>query len=366
MSFLVLSLASLSVANAFYTFFRRKHYRLFEKSVETVPSTPSARRVRVDSTPVSSSPLRFLGSMVQPLLSSSAEAEARSYPDAQRDVWEVTVWDPLPINLRLFCYFSPGHVLAYMLFLPASEADPRPSVAAVTAVAVGILLSIQLSLLQSSFSQQSKDSSLIHREVLHEYDAKFVNPRLYPAMRDVGTQFDTYGAKADEHGEGAVFVYPARSDRRKSYQTNPNMNYAKHFDPDGLRQTSRRDSGVFGRGNLGPPASSTPNNSLATPSIPQSTPSHFSAASGPDSSPLRRTAIRQPGYRSSLGSVPSDGGSMGVLNHANSPLKRNSSSNFANSERLTNRGLAAMEQRAVSPLKRSAAASERRRESGRF
>merc|ERR1711977_555213 len=59
-TFTVYLLTAFSIANATYTFSRKRHYRLFESSIDAPQSTPSAHRVRVDSSPVSSSPLRFL------------------------------------------------------------------------------------------------------------------------------------------------------------------------------------------------------------------------------------------------------------------------------------------------------------------
>jgi hypothetical protein len=173
-----------SIANAVYTYSRKRHYRLFESSIDAPQSTPSARRVRVDSSPVASSPLRFLTSIL-----GDTSAESRAHADPTRDVWELAVWDPLPICLRLFCFFSPGHVLVYWLFLPTLTSDPRPSVTVFTTIILEILLSSQLFLLQSAFSQQEKDSAIIHKEVMNEYDIKYVHPRLNPLVRDVSTQF---------------------------------------------------------------------------------------------------------------------------------------------------------------------------------
>ncbi|SLM40791.1 Protein of unknown function DUF2418 [Lasallia pustulata] len=185
-AFIVHLLSLLSFLNAAYTFYRKRHYRLFEQSVDAPPSTPSAHRVRVDSSPLSSSPLRFLQHMI-----ASTAAEARAHPDAARDVWEIAVWDPTPLCLRMFCLFSPGHILVYFLFLPTAPQDPRPSITVVTTIVLAALLSTQLLLLQSSFSQQSKDTSVIQKEVLHEYDTKYVHPRTQPLVRDVGTQYST-------------------------------------------------------------------------------------------------------------------------------------------------------------------------------
>ncbi|KAG7122694.1 hypothetical protein HYQ44_003592 [Verticillium longisporum] len=140
-------LVLLSGANAFYTVTRSRHYRLFEVNVEQAPQTPSAHRVKVQSSPVASSPLRFLSNLIVP-----ETAESRAHPDKTRDVWELAVWDPLPVSLQLFSLFSPGHVLVYMLFLPLENLDPRPSVTVFNCLALQVILSVQMLLLQSRFS----------------------------------------------------------------------------------------------------------------------------------------------------------------------------------------------------------------------
>lgn len=264
--------------------------------------------MRVDSSPVSSSPLRFLSNIV-----GAGSAQSRAHPDPSRDVWEVAVWDPLPVCLRLFCYFSPGHVLIYWLFLPTSKADPRPSTTIVTSMFVAILLSIQLSLLQSNFSQQGKDSALISREVLNEYDTKFVHPRTQALYRDVGTQFTeqaSYNSTRDEK-YNVVETYRPMVVINRGFKPNPNPNYSDHTDPDSIGHHS----------NTARTQSSTP----SFKSVALRTP----AQTRDETPPLRpSTAIRQPVFRPTSSSGISDGGSLGVFSHAASPLRKSASSNF--------------------------------------
>ncbi|KAI9720238.1 MAG: hypothetical protein M1812_003056 [Candelaria pacifica] len=303
-SFIVHLLTLLSLTNAFYTFYRKRHYRLFENPVDAPPSTPSAQRVHADTKPMSSSPLRFLSKMID-----STSAEARSHPDPTRDVWELAVWDPTRLSLRLFCLFSPGHVLVYWLFLPTSSQDPRPSTTVVTAMILGAILSAQMMFLQSSFSQQTKDTAVIHKEVLHEYDTKYVHPRLNPQVRDVGTQYSdssttTNGWSSDyENEDNTVETYTPTTIINRGFVANPNPNYNKHTDPYGYGQhpTTR---GV----------STGTSASFQTPTYTR------------DVTPGRpRTAIRQPQFRSGTGG---DGGSLGVYTHAQSPLRKAASTNF--------------------------------------
>lgn len=308
-SFLVHTLVIISVSNAFYTFARKRHYRLFENAIDSQPSTPSASRVRVDSSPAAS-PLRFLTKIIK-----TESAESRAHPDATRDVWELAVWDPLPICLRLFCLFSPGHVLVYWLFIPIATSDPRPSTTVVTTLFLQVLLSAQLLLVQSNFSQQIKDTAVIHKEVLNEYDIKFVHPRINPPVRDVGTQF-TATDEDNGFGDGSVDVHTPTTILKRGFRTNPNPRYAKHIDPD--------NSGMV------------PHRTVITPNPAYKTPVGYAPR---DSTPIRTINthnMRQPQFRTSTPSAlskgvstststnygQSDGGSLGIYNHANSPLKK--------------------------------------------
>lgn len=291
-------ITAISVLNAIYTFTRRRHYRLFESSIDAPQSTPSARRVRVDSSPVSSSPLRLLTNLL-----GSESAESRAHPDPTRDVWEIAVWDPLPVCLRLFCLFSPGHVLVYWLFLPTVASDPRPSVTVFTTILLELLMSSQLYLLQTNFSQQEKDTAIISKEVMSEYDTKFVHPRTNPVARDVGTQF----TGPDQEQENYLQLYTPTVIIKREYRTNPNPNYAKHIDPEHTTNISRQ---------------------IATT---QYTPSAYGNREPTSFGGITpRPPPKQPQFRQSVGGAvalstenrKSDGGSLGIYKHANSPLKK--------------------------------------------
>jgi hypothetical protein len=271
--------------------------------------------------------MRFLTNLV-----SSNSAESRAHSDASRDVWEISVWDPTPICLRLFCLFSPGHIVVYWLFLPVAALDPRPSVTVVTTVVLGALLSAQLYMLQTSFSQQGKDSSLVHKEVLHEYDAKFVHPSLNKPVRDVGIQTPTKQKSPKSTSE--VDVYTPTTIINRGFRTHPNPAYAHQYDPDN-QQLSVRER-LSRAATSGTPPSSTPMANGAT----YSTHTTTSSAAGPDfSSPIRGPpmqnrpvlAPRQPQFRPAPAGT-GDGGSLGVYSSATSPLRKAASANYLRNE----------------------------------
>lgn len=343
-----------SVGNAWYTMTRSRHYRLFEANVEQAPQTPSAKRVRVQCSPVSSSPLRLLTDLIVP-----ESAEERSHPDKTRDVWELSVWDPLPLCLRIFCVFSPGHVLVYMMFVPLAPLDPRPSVTVANCIILQMILSVQLLYLQSRFSRQAKDMAIIHKEVFNEYDTKFVRPRLHPVVRDVGTQFK-------EEDSGVVLAEQVETGTpttmiKREFQTHANPNYKKHIDPD--------YDGSTHMSNVMSPRLFTP---AVGPRYSDSLASAGGAAGGLRSSAYRQSLPAQassprassPPIAPPTPAVPTPantgvaattgfhfGGSMGVYTHANSPLRKATSVEGMNVSRVmmgasprNSRELAAMEQ----------------------
>lgn len=337
-------LAGLCFGNGFLTFWKKRHYRLFEQPIETTPSTPAARRVRVDSSPAAVSSFRFL----QDIWSSNS-AESRAHPDAGRDVWEIAVWDPNPLCLELFCLFSPLHIVHYYLNLPVAPLDPQPSVKVVTTIVVGALLSFSLSALRTSFSHQIRDATVIQREVLHEYDNKFVHPTVQRVYRDVGIQTISKKVSRDSsvgvRGSSAdlasdVTTYTPTTIINRTFRTNPNPNYASQYDPDDLN---------VGRSGAQTPSRRAYQNSSYT-STTTATGNDFSSPIRPSNTPNPfRQQPPQPQFRPT---GTSDGGSLGVYSHANSPLRKSASANFMRDDRSRESLGGQGERRLGSPVKR--------------
>lgn len=313
----------LSLINTIYTFSRKRYYRLFENALDAPPSTPSAYRVRVDSSPLSSSPLRFLSSIL-----TGAGTESRLHPDAERDVWELAVWDPKPFCLKMFCYLNPGHALVYWFFLPVAPEDPRPSVTVMTTIVLATLLSVQLNIFQLFFMQQMKDTAIIHREVLNEYDIKFVHPRTRPKMRDVGTQLSMSKANAQGMGDyGSVDTYTPTTILQKSFRIHPNP-YAKLIDPELPLQRTQASRNVP----ILAPLYETPIHQWET------------------SSPMRPSPAIRPLHSRSI--RVGDGGSLGVYSHIQSPLRRAASNNIVQEQRLVDIGTSPVK-KVPMPVKRA-------------
>jgi hypothetical protein len=345
MNLLVLVLSSAAFSNAWLVWSKRRHYRLFEQPVELNPATPSAKRVRVDSSPIGLSPMAYIRNAV-----ARNSADARAHPDASRDVWEIAVWDPNPLCLSLFCLFSPLHVVLYYLNLPIAPLDPRPSVKVTTTVVVGTVLSLHMWWLRSAFTQQTKDNAIISREVLHEYDNKYVHPALQKQGRDVGIQTisrkrnrdSSVGVKGSSDDLASEIVtYTPTTIINRVFRTNPNANYASQYDPDntGSRSTQQTPS--------------------ARPTYNTAQYSSTSTAAGADfSSPIRPSNTPNP-FRHLPPMARGDGGSLGVYTHAASPLRKSASANYLrDGDRSASRGrdslgVTSSIKREGSPLKRS-------------
>ncbi|KAF7620451.1 hypothetical protein AFLA_005758 [Aspergillus flavus NRRL3357] len=186
-SFVVHLLACFTGLNSLYTFYRKRHYRMFEASIDRAPATPSAHRPRA----------RFS-----------------------------------------------------LLAFPAYTT---------------------MTFLSSSFKQQAKDSTLVHKEVLKEYDTKYMSPN------------------------------PA-----------PNPNLTKWTL---ILQHSLSSGG----------------------SRPARTPTTLN------------TLTRMPQFRQTP-TATGDGGSLGIYSHANSPLRKSSSTNF--DRRLQSTGDFFYRERGGSPMKK--------------
>jgi hypothetical protein len=205
---------------------------VINRPTQNEPRTPSARRVPVDSSPISSSPLRVINSL-NPFRN---DAASRAHPDETRDVWEIGVWDPSPLSLHLFAIFSPVHVAIYFLSLPVASGpvhgspimgyEGSTSSAAVyfTVILTQILLSVQIICLKSWFMQQAADFRIISKEVMHEYDAKYVHPRLNVIKRDVAVQCSMGVSTGTSTSDVQVYT---PSFNRSGFRTFANPNYTE-------------------------------------------------------------------------------------------------------------------------------------------
>ena len=312
-SLTVWSLTLVSILTAAYTFTRSRSYRLFGADVYNTVDTPSAQRVRVQATPTDGSPLRLLAKVMTP-----ETAESRAHPDKTRDVWELSIWDPLPLCLSFFCVFSPGHVLIYFMFLPLVPLDPKPSVTVFNCLILQVLLSAQLFALHSQYTQQITDQKIVNREVMNEYNAKYVYPRQHHTVRDVGTQFAKTkdGRRVEYVGVGT----PTTRTVGQKFETHPNRYYSKHYDPDDYATRS-----LGAKENSGSMPSPPPMPIKYRDTRDETSTNPFAPRPKVRQSPTVRRSVPT-GARPSLQSpLQTNAGSLGVYQHMESPLKKSTS-----------------------------------------
>ncbi|KAF2774300.1 hypothetical protein EJ03DRAFT_322893 [Teratosphaeria nubilosa] len=307
-----------SVANAVWVFVRVRKYRLFQVPVEEEVASSNASRVKVDSSPLgTASPLRYVRDLVQ----KATSAEGRAYPDAEREVWELRLWDPKPAALTVFTLFSPGHVLVYYALLPPAALDPRPSVTVAKAFGFAALLSLQMIVLQKSFGQQAKDARLIQGEVMNEYNNKFVHPSLNRPVRDVGVQTRESAVTPKGTRTQEVDVYTPTTIVNRGFRVSPNPYVAQ--EPSTMKRSSYTNLQSTATTNVDVGYDSNTDRRQSTNfSSRPSTGVSIGTSVTDFSSPLKphheKLRERSP--------MKGDGGSLGVYSHAASPLRKTASS----------------------------------------
>ncbi|KAI0062258.1 hypothetical protein BV25DRAFT_1885488 [Artomyces pyxidatus] len=175
-SFLLILAASL---NALFLFTHTKLYHLHSQPDPV--ASPHARFVAAPADPPT------LGQRVRAhlwhafvafwkfLLGIATSAPSGGGAQSARRVQELEVWTPGEGELMLFCVYSPMHALLWPLWNAGNWIM-------MAAVMVGV--GVQLRVLTKTYDALLKDKAIIAAEVMHEYDQKFVYPRVNPIRRD--------------------------------------------------------------------------------------------------------------------------------------------------------------------------------------
>lgn len=257
----------------------------------------------------------------------------------------------------------------YLIALPITSLDPQPSVTVFFAILTQLALSGMLLLLCDLFTKQAKSNAVIQKEVMREYNAKFVHPRLNPVVRDVGTQLSALQPKGKQHSvETGV---PTTLIRRS---------YATQSSPASTPTVERGTPSATHQTNILQPQLFTPTNPSRRDSLAQSIQQRPSTARqslpasynpvastphvpSPQPAPSNFTPAQESPY-ANYGKQH-----LGVYSHNKSPLKKATSlSNFdapgaSTASPRNSREMAALEQRSwgrpASPTKHAAAAPAR-------
>jgi len=176
----------ISVGNTLYLFTRIRTYHLHLRP-ELVPSTHASLVSKNFLTPPSPTSIlqKVMRLMAQSIkiawrlvVGASPSPEDLIPLDLQPNsnkVQQLDVWFPGEMEMAIFTVYSPAHYFAWKIFSSSNWLW--------TFILMG-LLSLQLYALISAYTALVKDKDILSAEVLHEYDNKFVTPRLHRVMHD--------------------------------------------------------------------------------------------------------------------------------------------------------------------------------------
>ncbi|CAG8451640.1 155_t:CDS:2 [Funneliformis caledonium] len=102
----------------------------------------------------------------------------KPYEEGQK-VWEICVWNPNKFCLNLLCGFSPVQIGILMLM----NKDTR-----IFNIMLAAFLALQMYFYTDKFISLLRDKEIIFREVQHEYDTKFVKPRIFRQKKNIEIQ----------------------------------------------------------------------------------------------------------------------------------------------------------------------------------
>ncbi|KAA1471164.1 hypothetical protein DENSPDRAFT_96624 [Dentipellis sp. KUC8613] len=170
-------------ANALYLFTRTRLYHLYTQPDPV--ASPHARFVNTPSTPpslpkqVRSYLWRGFIGFWRFLFGIGTSASTGGAVGAGERVQELSVWAPGDFELMLFSVYSPVHALLWMCWNSGNW---------IKMVLVMTGVGIQLRIMMRTYEALLKDRGIIAAEVMHEYDHKFVYPRVNPIRSDASVQ----------------------------------------------------------------------------------------------------------------------------------------------------------------------------------
>ncbi|RDX56543.1 hypothetical protein OH76DRAFT_1451649 [Lentinus brumalis] len=191
-------LVSASILNTLYLFTRTKTY--FLNLASEPVSSPHASFIKRPRTPHRSSSddlvprrsvpallLALLGSLFSALwrglvlstrfllnLSPPKARAPQPWEESER-VQQLEVWTPGALEMALFSLYSPVHSLLWIATTSANW---------MLTFFIMFIVGVQTRALARSYEALLKDRAIIAAEVMHEYDEKFVNPRVNPVRKD--------------------------------------------------------------------------------------------------------------------------------------------------------------------------------------
>ncbi|KAI9026822.1 hypothetical protein DFJ74DRAFT_766169 [Hyaloraphidium curvatum] len=179
-------LFAFSVLNTIRLFTTTKKYELFRPSSVVPPKSPNARTIRVERPAArAEAEEEELAALPRQTFFQRLTACCRRRPRLPEiptdEATELSVWDPRPGNLNLFCIFSPVHVFLLL------GTDARNL--AYVSLACAVLAAGQFAL-ANAFLQLVRDRQILSEHLFLEYDEGFVKPRLSVRKESKAVQAD--------------------------------------------------------------------------------------------------------------------------------------------------------------------------------
>ncbi|KAI0332134.1 hypothetical protein GY45DRAFT_1433428 [Cubamyces sp. BRFM 1775] len=172
-----LNLASEPVSSPHASFTKRPRTPHRTSSDESVPSrrsVPAAASALLAA--LLSALWRGLSVSVRFLLNLSPPKTRAPQPwEEDQRVQQLEVWTPGELEMALFGTYSPVHALLWMATTSANW---------MMMFLIMFAVGVQSRALSRSYEALLKDKAIIAAEVLHEYDEKFVYPRVNPVRKD--------------------------------------------------------------------------------------------------------------------------------------------------------------------------------------
>ncbi|TFK42573.1 hypothetical protein BDQ12DRAFT_732214 [Crucibulum laeve] len=174
-----------SILNAVYLFSRIRLYHLHRQ--RELVASPHAKFVDAE---LDFEPLKppSLGAQLRSgawyafsaswrfLLGMNPPKRAASRPTKTAQVQQLQMWAPGDLEIELFSIFSPAHALLWTATGSSNW---------ILMFLIMGLVGIQLNMLIHSYKSLVKDKEILSAEVMHEYNAGFVYPRINPIRHDV-------------------------------------------------------------------------------------------------------------------------------------------------------------------------------------
>ncbi|KDQ60817.1 hypothetical protein JAAARDRAFT_204621 [Jaapia argillacea MUCL 33604] len=172
-----------SVMNAIYLFSRIKLYHLHNQHDPVSSPHASFVPMHLDFEPLEPPSLfsRIRSAIWSGFISFwrfllNMSPRAASVGGRMEKVQQLQVWTPGELEMKLFCVYSPVSALLWMATTSANW---------MMMVVVMVVVGAQMEVLAISYEALLKDRKIISEEVMHEYNNKFVYPRVNPIRKDV-------------------------------------------------------------------------------------------------------------------------------------------------------------------------------------